>query len=101
MGNCCSRRKLGNKVIFLLYLKIGITKFILIFFFILILISYIRFVWTRTSTILGHSQLEVSWEIPRNTEPGLYRLRHFGAAKHIIGGIKSYVGTTNVFDVSN
>lgn len=59
-----------------------------------------KFVWTRTNTILGHSRLRVFWEIPAETEAGLYRLRHFGAAKHIIGGISSYAGTTNSFDVS-
>lgn len=58
-----------------------------------------RFVWKRTSFVLGHSTIDVFWDIPVGTEIGNYRIRHFGYARHILGGIYEYKGTSKPFAV--
>ncbi|EAA04917.3 AGAP000973-PA [Anopheles gambiae str. PEST] len=58
-----------------------------------------RFRWERTSTILGFSDIEFSWTIGPNTLDGLYRIRHFGYYRYILGGVYPYVGATNAFSV--
>lgn len=58
-----------------------------------------RFLWKRTSFILGHSTSEVIWEIPETVDEGNYRIRHFGAARHIFGGFSQYDGTSEIFAV--
>lgn len=58
-----------------------------------------KFFWKRTNIILGHSEAIISWEIPLDTKPGLYRIRHFGASKNFLQSIKSYSGQTNLFKV--
>lgn len=55
--------------------------------------------WKRTSFILGHSTIEVIWDIPLAASEGTYRIRHFGAARHIFGGFSQYEGTSDVFTV--
>lgn len=55
--------------------------------------------WKRTSFVLGHSTMDVYWNIPKNTEAGRYRIRHFGAARHIFGDIFEYIGRTRPFAV--
>lgn len=57
------------------------------------------FVWRRTSFLLGHSTLEVFWEVGEHVEPGSYRVRHFGAYKKFWGSVFSYVGVSNMFRV--
>lgn len=59
-----------------------------------------RFRWERVSTILGFSDVDVIWNIPENTEPGSYRIRHFGNYRYILGGVYPYDGTTRIFEVS-
>lgn len=56
-----------------------------------------RFIWKRTSFILGHSTTEVIWDIPEDADEGNYRIRHFGAAKHIFSGYTQYDGTSDIF----
>lgn len=55
--------------------------------------------WKRTSFILGHSTTEVIWDIPHDAADGNYRIRHFGAAKHIFGGLTQYEGISHIFAV--
>ncbi|PIK42872.1 Neutral ceramidase B [Apostichopus japonicus] len=59
-----------------------------------------RFIWTRTSTILGHSEVTVRWDIPQDAPSGTYRISHFGDSKHVDGNILSYQGTSSEFQVS-
>ncbi|XP_050099664.1 neutral ceramidase [Anopheles aquasalis] len=60
-----------------------------------------RFRWERTSTILGFSDIEFQWTIgPTVTVPGIYRIRHFGYYRYILGGVYPYVGVTNTFTVT-
>lgn len=69
-----------------------LNKFI--FFFILY-----RYLWERTNSLIAESMSKVVWDIPEDTKPGRYRIRHFGNSKNILQVIKPYVGTSGEFDV--
>ena len=46
---------------------------------------FIRFVWRRDRNRLtapASSETTVYWKIPKDTEPGIYRIRHFGHYKY-------------------
>lgn len=58
-----------------------------------------KFQWTRTSVILGSSQVTITWEIPQDIKPGEYRIRHNGYYRYILGGVYPYYGVTNHFRV--
>ncbi|XP_012268113.2 neutral ceramidase [Athalia rosae] len=58
-----------------------------------------KFVWKRTSIVLGSSQAIISWTIPDDVEPGEYRLRHNGHYRYILGGIYPYQGVSKHFEV--
>ncbi|KAL6437100.1 hypothetical protein ACFW04_005001 [Cataglyphis niger] len=58
-----------------------------------------RFQWTRTSVILGSSQVTITWEIPQDVKPGEYRIKHNGYYRYILGGVYPYYGVTNHFRV--
>ncbi|KAJ7802418.1 Neutral/alkaline nonlysosomal ceramidase [Mycena olivaceomarginata] len=51
--------------------------------------------WTRTSTILGTSAVNISWTIESGTPAGTYRLRYFGDSKPLIGSISAFTGMHN------
>ncbi|XP_035212767.1 putative inactive neutral ceramidase B isoform X1 [Stegodyphus dumicola] len=56
-----------------------------------------KFHWVRTNILLGHSEAIMSWDIPEDTEPGKYRIRHFGHSKSIFQKITPYKGTSSPF----
>lgn len=58
-----------------------------------------KFEWTRTSVILGSSQVTITWEISQNVKPGEYRIKHNGYYRYILGGVYPYYGVTNHFRV--
>ena len=58
-----------------------------------------RFIWTRTAFLFASSRVTISWEIPKDTEPGEYRIRHNGYYRYILGGVYPYQGVTNHFQV--
>ncbi|KAJ7072962.1 Neutral/alkaline nonlysosomal ceramidase [Mycena amicta] len=59
-----------------------------------------RYHWTRDSTVLGTSSVDISWTIESATTPGTYRIRYFGDSKAAIGGeISPFVGTSGNFTV--
>lgn len=58
---------------------------------------YYRFSWART--YLAASEVTIQWDIPSDTTPGSYRIRHFGYAKSLFGGAAAYEGTSNTFQV--
>lgn len=60
----------------------------------------LRFMWSRPSSKSPYSHATIRWEIPDTAYPGLYRIRHFGAAKHIFGSVRHFIGTSNTFMVS-
>ncbi|KAJ7766995.1 Neutral/alkaline nonlysosomal ceramidase [Mycena maculata] len=56
--------------------------------------------WTRESTILGTSSVNVSWTIESDASPGVYRIKYFGDSKPLIGSISEFVGTSSNFTVA-
>ncbi|KAJ7124486.1 Neutral/alkaline nonlysosomal ceramidase [Mycena epipterygia] len=56
--------------------------------------------WTRVSTILGTSSVNISWTIESGTPAGTYRLQYFGDSKPLIGSISSFTGTSSNFTVT-
>ncbi|XP_052739425.1 neutral ceramidase [Bicyclus anynana] len=59
-----------------------------------------KYIWQRSSKILGTSKAEIEWEIPVGTPPGTYRLHHYGNYKYILGGIYPYHGFSDSFEVT-
>ncbi|KKF93423.1 Neutral ceramidase [Ceratocystis platani] len=55
--------------------------------------------WKRTSSIRGTSKVTLQWHLPDDVERGCYRLRYFGDAKSLSGGITSFSGTSSEFYV--
>ncbi|CRL07958.1 CLUMA_CG020983, isoform A [Clunio marinus] len=49
-----------------------------------------KFMWQRVSMILGQSEIEFHWEIPKGTKSGEYRVRHNGFYRYILGGTYPY-----------
>lgn len=58
-----------------------------------------RFRWERTLFFTGQSAATVEWTVGKDVEPGVYRIRHFGHYKYILGGIFPYEGISNNFNV--
>ncbi|KAK0209482.1 Neutral/alkaline nonlysosomal ceramidase [Armillaria fumosa] len=56
--------------------------------------------WTRTSTILGTSTVDISWTIESGTPSGTYRIVYYGDSKPLIGSISSFSGISSTFTVS-
>ncbi|KAJ7136165.1 Neutral/alkaline nonlysosomal ceramidase [Mycena epipterygia] len=55
--------------------------------------------WTRISTVLATSSVNVSWTIATGMLAGTYRLRCFGDSKPLIGSISAFNGTSSNFSV--
>ncbi|KXJ87672.1 neutral/alkaline non-lysosomal ceramidase [Microdochium bolleyi] len=61
---------------------------------------YLVFRWTRTNGLLGHSEVEITWETEPWVEPGRYRIRYFGDSKSVFGGaITPFEGVSGEFDI--
>ncbi|KAL9405061.1 hypothetical protein Peur_002033 [Populus x canadensis] len=50
----------------------------------------LRFKWSRPSKLSTRSQATIEWRIPQSASPGVYRIRHFGAAKGLLGSISHF-----------
>ncbi|MCW8814264.1 MAG: neutral/alkaline non-lysosomal ceramidase N-terminal domain-containing protein, partial [Chlorobium sp.] len=53
--------------------------------------------WERD--FVANSKITITWVIPLDTEPGEYRICHYGDSKDIDGKINPYQGTSNIFKV--
>ncbi|CAA2968618.1 Hypothetical predicted protein [Olea europaea subsp. europaea] len=60
----------------------------------------LRFIWSRPSKLSTRSHATIEWIIPENAASGVYRIRHFGAAKHLLGSIKHFTGSSSAFVVA-
>ena len=60
-----------------------------------------KFKWVRTNSIEGKSNAVISWDIPADTKPGKYRVKHFGYKKHLLGEVTPFSGTSAQFSVTN
>ncbi|KDP46568.1 hypothetical protein JCGZ_08540 [Jatropha curcas] len=59
----------------------------------------LRFKWSRPSRLSARSQATMEWRIPQSATPGVYRIRHFGAAKSLLGSIRHFTGSSSAFVV--
>jgi neutral ceramidase len=62
----------------------------------------LKYSWHRPSHLFpGHSLAKVEWEVPPGVEAGVYRLRHFGAAKPSLfsPAIEQFTGVSGPFIV--
>ena len=58
------------------------------------------FSWTRTSSVLGTSEAEITWEIEDDARPASYRIHYYGASKTpVTGSINDFEGISGVFVV--
>ncbi|XP_078658590.1 neutral ceramidase B-like isoform X2 [Branchiostoma floridae x Branchiostoma belcheri] len=57
--------------------------------------------WKRTNVLVGHSEATITWTISPGTPPGIYRIRHFGHSKNLVGEITSFVGSSRHFTVNH
>ncbi|XVE59360.1 hypothetical protein DITRI_Ditri05aG0040200 [Diplodiscus trichospermus] len=60
----------------------------------------VRFKWSRPSKLSPRSQATIEWTIPLSASPGVYRIRHFGAAKGLMGAIRHFTGSSSAFVVA-
>nr|XP_027089263.1 neutral ceramidase 2-like [Coffea arabica] len=60
----------------------------------------LRFIWSRPSKFSARSQATLEWRIPETAAAGVYRIRHFGAAKSLLGSIKHFTGSSSAFVVA-
>ncbi|KAL0419021.1 UNVERIFIED_CONTAM: Neutral ceramidase 1 [Sesamum radiatum] len=60
----------------------------------------LRFIWSRPVKLSTRSHATIQWIIPQTTASGVYRIRHFGAAKSLLGSIKHFTGASSAFVVA-
>ncbi|KAK6935781.1 Neutral/alkaline non-lysosomal ceramidase, N-terminal [Dillenia turbinata] len=60
----------------------------------------LRFKWSRPSRFSARSQATIEWRIPESATPGVYRIRHFGASKSLMGSIHHFAGSSSAFVVA-
>ncbi|KAF9558125.1 ceramidase [Agrocybe pediades] len=56
--------------------------------------------WTRVSTVLGTSNVNISWTIENGTPAGTYRITYNGDSKPLIGSISSFTGISSSFTIA-
>jgi len=57
------------------------------------------FNWSRTSTVLATSTVNITWVIESGTPSGSYRLTYFGDSKPLVGSITPFVAHSSTFTV--
>ncbi|GMG98297.1 hypothetical protein Nepgr_000137 [Nepenthes gracilis] len=60
----------------------------------------LRFKWSRPSRFSPRSQATIEWRIPESAVAGVYRIRHFGASKALLGSIHHFTGSSSAFVVA-
>ena len=60
----------------------------------------LRFKWSRPFKLSSHSKATIEWRIPQDVTPGVYRIKHFGAAKGLLGSIHHFTGSSSAFVVA-
>lgn len=61
---------------------------------------FLVYTWRRTNFVLGHSEVDVTWETGGNAEPGTYRFKYYGDHKNLLGRITAFEGTSDSFQLS-
>ncbi|KAL9099798.1 MAG: hypothetical protein Q9163_004748 [Psora crenata] len=58
------------------------------------------FNWKRTNSVLGTSEVRITWEIEDGVERGRYRIRYYGASKAAVSGnISPFEGVSGDFRI--
>lgn len=60
----------------------------------------LRFIWSRPAKLSARSKATIEWRIPETAASGVYRIRHFGAAKALLGSVKHFEGSSSAFVVA-
>ncbi|CAI0393003.1 unnamed protein product [Linum tenue] len=60
----------------------------------------LRFIWSRPAKLSSRSHATIEWRIPQSATPGVYRIRHFGAAKALLGSVRHFTGSSSAFVVA-
>ncbi|CAI9778730.1 unnamed protein product [Fraxinus pennsylvanica] len=60
----------------------------------------LRFIWSRPAKLSPLSHATIEWRIPGTVASGVYRIRHFGSAKSLLGSIKHFTGSSSAFVVA-
>ncbi|KAL0533609.1 hypothetical protein IC582_027648 [Cucumis melo] len=60
----------------------------------------LRFKWSRPAPLSAQSYATIEWRIPQTVVSGVYRIRHFGAAKSFFGSIRHFTGSSSAFVVT-
>lgn len=61
---------------------------------------FLVYTWRRTNSVLGYSEVDVSWETYGNAKPGTYRFKYYGDSKSLFGSIKQFEGTSSPFKLT-
>ncbi len=56
--------------------------------------------WRRPGPISLESIATVEWKVPDGTQPGTYRIKHYGTSKSLSGALCSFVGVSSPFRVA-
>ncbi|XP_010528689.1 PREDICTED: neutral ceramidase [Tarenaya hassleriana] len=59
----------------------------------------LKFKWSRPTRLSPESYGRIEWRIPDSASAGVYRIRHFGASKSLLGSITTFSGTSSAFAV--
>lgn len=59
----------------------------------------LRFKWSRPGKLSTRSHATMEWRIPQSAQPGVYRIRHFGASKGLFGSVHHFEGSSSAFVV--
>lgn len=60
----------------------------------------LRFKWSRPARVSPRSYATIEWRIPESAAPGVYRIRHFGASKSLLGSVSHFTGTSSALVVA-
>ncbi|BAT88410.1 hypothetical protein VIGAN_05189500 [Vigna angularis var. angularis] len=60
----------------------------------------LRYKWSRPYKLSSRSRATLEWRIPEGVTPGVYRFRHFGAAKGLFGSIHHFTALSSAFVVT-
>lgn len=60
----------------------------------------LRFKWSRPAKLSPRSHATIEWRIPARAVSGVYRIRHFGASKGLLGSIQHFTGSSSAFVVA-
>lgn len=60
---------------------------------------YLVYTWERTNSVLGYSEVTITWETETYATPGTYRIVYNGDQKNILGTITAFSGTSDSFQL--